>query len=349
VKARNDILATAGVVAAIGAALALWRSLTWLFIVLIVVTVLLIAFAWLPSLFRVFQDRQASKPVVRKPSAPYASRWRLSLDGVEAVSVSHSFNKSVSHPGHSRHVYDDNPSRVIVSVFVPCGPIDSSVTTSALVKSFLELLSGDPMREVILALAPLPEGFVWHSYSSNGLLNNQAVLARSAELSEVPAATALLNLNDASIKYQHFQDPNRAELILNIERRSDGDAAATAASLSEWHGWLLKVFQLPDTFVRFLSQQLNIPTFADMETLLGVWLEGHSDLRDLIECDHFQLPPGAIRSRSIPTYLISDRSGKEPSLAAVDVLRAWCDYGLHAHGYELELAQLSVKGSRGSS
>ena len=277
------------------------------------------------------------------PAAPFTDRWRYTTEGLEAASVSWAFQKAVSHPGYMRDPYDPKPSHAVLVVFVPCAPLAEMPPTSEVVRSFLKLLSGEAIRTLIEMLGQLDQDLSWYSYASNGPLNNQAILARSADDNEAPVATAILNLNDPSMKFQHFQDPKRAELIVSIERRSE-----SALSLAQLQVWFVKALKVPDAVAAFLGDDIGVPTCDEPAVHVGVELAGRSILTDLVDPGEVEEPPGIGRSRSFLIYLLADRAGKEPRLAAVDAIRGVCDSGLHVHGYEAQLDVLRGSGNAGT-
>lgn len=332
----NLIKSATAVVAAVAAVLVYFKSIPWLFAILLAIALIAVATlfgAWFSNLVGWFVRRRKAKPP--KPATPFMSRWRISTDGMDAPSVSFSFGKSVSHAAAFRRGVEAYPAKIMVSVFVPCAPISDETSTSELVNSFLELLEGPAIRRMVGTLSEIPEGSNWHSCWGNGALNNQAVLARSADR-DAPIATAILNLNDSSIKYQHFQDPMRAELIITVEP----SRSRMPLTLSDWHSWLMQLFELPATFSHFLSNDAHLSTYDTLNVLAGVQFAGHQNLGELFAVEAFASPSGAVPSSSFPIYLLADRDGKEPRGIAVDALRNCCDYGLHIHGYEQELNRL---------
>jgi hypothetical protein len=208
--------------------------------------------------------------------------------------------------------------------------------TSAFLRAFLDLLGGPAIKSFLSSLGVSGEEVSWHSYRPNGVLNNEAILARSAEDEEVPAASALLNISDSTVRYQHFKDPEQAELVIRIE-----PLLATPLPLAQIFAVLLGVLQLPDAVGAFLAKDVGIATYPDRAVQVGVCLEGKRYLTDLINPGDVVSPPGASRSRQYLIYLLGEPSGKTKSMAVIDALRGLCDYGLHVHGYEDQLNVLA--------
>jgi hypothetical protein len=343
------VAAASAVVAAAGTILALVEGDPWLSGLMIAALVLglIVGIAVLASYcIGWFKDsRSKARPeaetyVSRTPGPPFTVRWRYATDGAQAVSTSWSFSKSVSHPGHSLRQTQETPSKVIVSVLVPCTQLAELPPTSEVVEAFLDLLSGPKIGKLTSMLTHVAGGISWYSFSTNGALNNQAILARAADDPEPPVATAILNLNDTSPKFQHFQDPDRAELLLTIEVRSADGAKPKALSLGQWQVWFVQLLKLPDAFARVLNYEVKTPTFDSLPTHVGVWMESHGDLTDLVDAGAAQSSAGSRPARTFPLYFLADAAGKPAKAVALDALRGVCDYGLHVHGYESQLKEL---------
>jgi hypothetical protein len=287
-----------------------------------------------------YQDRRLkSQPPPEEPKrvpAPLSTnRWRYTTEGAEAINAMNAFNKGVSHPGYMQ-AHDEERSKVVVSVLVPCDPLTDAPPTSALVKAFLELLRGHAVMSLASTLGLSVKGLSWYSYGSNGVLNNQAILAPSADDKAAPAASAILNLNDSSVRYQHFQDPGLAELILRFE-----PSLARSLTLAQVYELLLGVLNVPDSLGRFLSEDVKVSTYADQAVQVGVCLEGNQYLTDLVDPGDVVSPPGLGRGKQYLIYLLGEPSGKRKGVAVIDALRGLCDYGLHVQGYEDQLDALT--------
>ncbi len=365
---RGPVLGAAGALAVVAATLfATVKSYPWLSDILIAVMVLALVGMILPlvSYGRNWFDDSRSKPpflpdassapldddtqpevpgeahqeAEPAPAVPFTSLWRYTTDGMDAVGVMNSFRKAVSHPGYMHDPYDPAPSHIVLVVLVPCAPLAEMPPTSQIVQAFLKLLGGGVVGRLIEMLGAVDPELSWGSYASNGPLNNQAVLTRPADDDKVrPVASAILNLNDTSIKFQHFQDPKRAELIVRIDY--EAEAGLTLADL---HALFVAALQVPDAVADFLRDDLDIRTYDDPAVHIGLELAGRNTLTDLIDPGEVESPPGMGRSGSFLVYLLADRNGKESHLAAVDAIRGVCDYGLHIHSYEEQLDRLRDK------
>lgn len=337
----------AGVAAAL---LALVHKHPWLTGLLIAAVVIFGAIAtaalasygrsWLKDTHSKSAPEPETAETIRRPGQPFTARWRYITDGAAAVSTSWSFNKSVSHSGHSQRQSQEMPPKVITSFLVPCAPFEEQTPTSTVVDAFIDLLSGSVIGKLTSMLTHVEGGLSWYSYSTNGALNNQAILARSYDDPEAPVATAILNLNDSSPKIQHFQDPERAELIVTVEVRSGDGSKPEALTFAEWQAWLVQLLKVPDAFAHTLLEDVRTPTYDSPDVRVGVWLEGHSDLADLVDPGPVAPSGGSQAARTFPVYLLGDPAGKTAPAVAIDALRGICDYGLHIHGYEAQLEAL---------
>lgn len=291
------------------------------------------AYGW----YRVRRLKPMSAPEESKrvPAPLFTGRWRYTTEGVEAVSAMNAFNKSVSHVGYTQD-HGEKSSRVVVSILVPCDPLADAPPTSALVKAFLRLLSGSTVMSVALKLGLGARDLSWYSYTSNGVLNNQAILALSPDNEAAPAAAAILNLNDSRVRFQYLQDPELAEMVLRFEPR-----LGSPLTLAQLYDVLLGILSVPDSLGRFLSDDVKVSTYADRPVQVGVCLEGQQYLTDLIDPGDVVSPPGMGRGRQYLIYLLGEPSGKTKSAAVIDALRGLCDYGLHVQGYEDQLTALT--------
>jgi hypothetical protein len=337
VEDRRGALLGAGsaLVGAAGTLLALVHHKPWLtglLIVVLVIGILAILVALASYVGRSINDLHP-KPK-RKPAPPFTARWRYTSDGAEAIGAMNATQKTVNHPGYLLS-YMEPRQKIVLAILVPCDPLTDAPPTTAIVKAFLELLSDEVIGELTAMLGASGEGLAWHSYGTNGVLNNLAILARSTEEEVAPAAAAILNLNDASVHYQHFQDRQRAELILLIEPRLE-----SPLTLAQLHSWLTDALKVSDALGAFLADEVRVSTYADPEVQVGVLLEGRQDLWDLIDPGDVQSSPGTGKSRTFALHLLADRAGSEPGQAVLDAMRGLCDYGLHIHGYESQLDAL---------
>jgi hypothetical protein len=310
---------------------------SWLSVVLpivaVVVLVTLIA-VWLSSVVGWFTGwRDARKPVGDrgKPKESFTALWRNSTDGMDAPSAMNGFNKAIHHPGQANR--EPTPSKAILVILVPCGPLADSISTSTLISSLLSFLNSSAMRKLVEPLSSQPNGVSWDSYRTNGPLNNEAILGHSGGDEAPPLATAILNLPDDA-RYQHFRDQQRAELHLMIEHRR-----SEPLTLADWRDWIVAALDLVPVFAQLLKH-VGLKTYDDIQTQVGVWLESPDTLYDLIDPGDVQRSPSNMATRTFPMYLLADRVGKKPKLAALDAIRACCDYGLHVHGYESQLDEL---------
>lgn len=234
-----------------------------------------------------------------------------------------------------RNYYEER-SKIVVSVLVPCDPLTEAPPTSALVTSFLELLGGRVVMSLASRIGVGAKELSWCSYGSNGVLNNQAILAVSAEDKDAPAASAILNLNDSSLRYQHFQDPGSAELIMRFEPK-----LASPLTLAQLYAVITGVLKVPESLGRFLSDDMKVSTYADQPVQIGVCLEGKRYLTDLVDPGDVVSPPGMGQARQYLIYLLSEPTGKAKDAAVIDALRGLRDYGLHVQGYEDQLNVLA--------
>lgn len=362
---RGPVLGAAGALAVVAATvLATVKSYTWLSDCLLVVLVLALVgmILLLVSYGRSWFDDSRSKPpplldassppldvdaqpevpdeasqeAELAPAVPFTSLWRYTTEGMEAASVMNSFRKTVSHPGYMHDPYDPTPSHIVLVVLVPCAPLAEMPPTSQIVQAFLKLLTGGAVARLTKMLGAVEPELRWGSYASNGPLNNQAILTRPVDDDKVrPVASAILNLNDTRINFQHFRDPKRAELIVRIDYEAE-----PGLTLAELHALFVEALQVPDAVVAFLRDDLDIPTYDDPAVHVGLELVGGNTLEDLLDPGDVVSPPGMGRASSFPVYLLADRNGKELHLAAVDAIRGVCDYGLYIHGYEKQLDRL---------
>lgn len=282
--------------------------------------------------------REARKPIVR-PSPAFTGLWRNTTEGAEAPEASTALQKSMNHPGESRDSVEPPVGKISFVFMVPCDRLTDQ-STSGLIKSLQGLLSQPPMSNWVEELTPRHEGATWYHFDSNGPLATGMALGDAEDTTQAPLATALLNLNDRAVRYQQFQDSRRAELVLTIKVRQGADDSPFPAMLATWHKWLEHGMDLCAEFAAFLDKELDLKTYADVQSQVAVQLEGMDDLTGLIAPGDVERAPGASQRRSFQLYLLADRDGKPSREAAIDALRSCCDFGLYVHGYEAQLDAL---------
>ena len=353
---RNGIVVTAAaIVGAIAAVIAYFKGSHALFVGLLVLALVLIVLMVGVLLSYLFGGRRhrtkispelpaapasmVVEPPTPEPQPAFTSLWRSTTEGLEVPSATHAIRKNVYHPGFAKIGYTPEPARVVLATLMACGPIGDSPATTDLVDAFLALLSGPVVVKLTSMLTDVPGGMSWYSYGSNGRLTNNAILARSTSEEEVPIATAFLNLHDSTVTVQHFKDPRMAELGLIVYPEALGVPFKTRR-LEQWHGWFVQALKLPAFFSSFLTDEIQVPTYDDPTTAMGVMLHASKDLTQMIDVSGCRPSPGMPPSGELPMYLIADRAGKQAPDVALDALRVLCDHGLHVLGYEKELDEL---------
>ncbi len=91
---------------------------------------------------------------------------------------------------------------------------------------------------------------------------------------------------------------------------------------------------------RFLSSQLGVQTHPHPPARVGVRLDAHPSIAELVDASGLVPVAGSSASPSFQHYLIAELAAQPPEEVAIDVLRVWCDDALRVEGYDDQLARL---------
>ena len=317
------------------------QHLRWLFIPAVAIgglAFLILLVSGMPDLLGWLREHRDEAIRLRTiPGPAFTDRWRQTTEGMEVGNLMHTFQKRLSHPGYSRPPGGEPPA-VRIGLLVACDPLRDTPSTAELRDAFLGLLEGSPIRDLVGQLTHVSCDLSWRSYDSNGRITNGAVLASDGE-EKAPVASALMNLNEADTR-RWGQDPRCAELLLHIEPRGESGGPARPADLGKWHDRLVTALEVAGTFARFLSSQIGVQTHPEPPTRLGVRLDAHPSIAELVDVHDLVPVPGSSISASFLSYVIAERGGQPPKKVAAEVLRVWCDHALHVEGYDGQLARL---------
>ena len=128
--------------------------------------------------------------------------------------------------------------------------------------------------------------------------------------------------------------------MVYVEPRDGSGDPAPPAGLAAWRNRLVTALEVPGGFARFLTSQIGVKTHPDPPTRLGIRLDAHPSIAELVDTSGLVPVEGSSASTSFQHYLIAERAGQPPEEVAVDVLRVWCDHALRVEGYDGELARL---------
>jgi hypothetical protein len=337
-------MAWAGAVCAGAAALAGFaQRVRWLFIVGLLIGCLAFALllaAGIPDVVGWLKERAAGFATQRRrPRPAFTGRWRHTTEGTEVPSLMTTLQKGLSHPGYMSGVVGESPPSVRIGVIVACGPLGSTPTTSDLRSAFLCLLRRPPVWDLIKELTYVNTDVSWRNYASNGRINNGAVLTASDEETEAPVVSALLNLNEDGTHLWGL-DSRCAEMLLLVQPRDEIGQPAPPLTLKHWFDVLVKALELPAALGYFLSTQVGTSVHDDPPAQLGIRLDSYRGIGSLVDPGQFMPIAGSSMTSSFLSYMIAERAGAAPQQAAVEMLRVWCDHGLHIDGYEGILARL---------
>jgi hypothetical protein len=269
----------------------------------------------------------------------FTDTWRHTTDGMDVAGMMITLQKSLSHPGYGTRASGMEPPTVRMGCLVACDPLDESPSASELRSAFCGFLDRPPVRSLVTQLTSVPNDLSWSNYDGNGRLMVGAVLSAENDERSAPIASAILNLKDNEVtRWQHA--PRRAELVLVVEPRDGAGEPAPPAILERWHERLVATLEVPGAFARFLTDEVGVETHADPPVEVGVCLEAQPNIGALVDTGPLKRLPGSPATSHFPSYVIALRDGRRPERAAVDMLRAWCDYGLRVDGYEDLLAAL---------
>jgi hypothetical protein len=249
--------------------------------------------------------------------------------------------KELSHPGYTAEAIGQRAPSVKIGVLVACAQLGDTPNTSDLRDAFLRFLRRPPIWDLVYGLTYVSNDMSWHSYVSNGRLNNGAILAASQEQPEAPVASALLNLNESGTRMWGL-DQRCAEILIHIQPKDVAGNPVSPLNLEQWFERLQLALEVPAAFASFLSVDVGVATSDDPPAQVGIRLDGFPNLDVLVDRGTFQLVPGSAITNSFPSYIVAAPDGKSSQHVAVETLRLWCDHALHIGGYEGELARLAT-------
>jgi hypothetical protein len=276
---------------------------------------------------------------------PAIARWRATLSGHEAASLSRLMQVGMSHRGYMRPSGTEPPS-IRIGLGVPSGPVSPTAGASAMRTRFIEFLRTSPIMDAVTGITHPSRDASWNRQAGNGPATLEAALTSAqADAEQPPIAAAKLLLPETG--YQHYGgDPERAVLILHIEPRNQDGLPAGPAGLATWYTLMLSALAAVQPLASFLTGELDLKP-ADMPSAqLGLWLKPNGPLTELIDPGELQRLAGGATSSEISIYAIADSSGKEARDVVADLLSYVCEYGLRLDDYEPVMHRLAAAPSQ---
>jgi hypothetical protein len=310
------------------------RATRWAFVLCLAIASLafvLLVVAGLPDLISLLNDRARLVSARRRQRRPaFTDSWRHTTDGMEASALMTSLQRVFSHPSQG----GPKVPSVTIATLVACDHLGEAPGASQLRDLFLQFLGEPPVSEFVRAITGASKNATWRSYAGNGRLTNEAVLVDGD--AETPVASAIMLLSDGA-DHRFGHDSRCAELVVGM-RSGVGQRRLEPTGLEHWHHRLVGAVSIVTAFASFIDGDVGLPTHDDPAAQLGIRLDACRTIRELVDPGDSLSIEGAVASSSFLNYLLADRASKTPDAVCLDVLTTWCDYALHVHGYEAQLA-----------
>jgi hypothetical protein len=270
-----------------------------------------------------------------EPPRPQTSRWRHTTDGFEVPALMRITHKAFNHMGFLRSP-EKTPPSVRIGALVACDPLGPTPSTSDLGSRFLGFLTRQPVLDLVSMMTHIDSAASWRRMAGNGRLMLEAAMM-TEDQQEVPVAAAMLLLPQPGAS--HFgSDPRCAELVLHIEPRNAEGSPAAAAGLKEWRDRFARTLAVPGQLADFLTHELNLAAGAEPPAQLGVFLNAHRSIAELVDPGGLRSLPGSAQSNQFIGFAIADPDGKPFEAAADDLVGQLCDFTLHLENWETVLA-----------
>jgi hypothetical protein len=282
-----------------------------------------------------------AEDAARSRSAPaFTGRWRHTVSSDEVPNLKTITRRAFSHGGYQRRPSEAKPPSVRISMAVTCDPLGSAPTTSDLRDNFLSFLRQPPVWKLIRSLTHVGDDLAWRTYASDGRLDNEAVLTCREDQQVAPVASAKMILNETGIP-RPGHDPHTAELALHIEPRVEDGSPAPPADFQAWHDSLVRALAVPGAFAHFLRHEVDVLTYDDPPVQIGVQLDAHHSVSELIDPQGLRPVTGSRPSNCFLGFMIAEPAGKQAAEVVEDLLIRICDHALHLqNGYEDKLVRL---------
>jgi len=162
----------------------------------------------------------------QEPGVAVTDRWRYTTDGLEVPGLMRITDKAFSHPGYAQS-HPDKPPSLRIGTLIACDPLGPTPPISEVRAHFLAFLTGHRVLDLVSMLTDLEQTARWTAMAGHGRLLLEAAMMTDGQ-EKAPVASAMLILPEAG-KSRFGGDPQRAEFVLHIERRTNDGAFAPPA------------------------------------------------------------------------------------------------------------------------
>lgn len=279
----------------------------------------------------------------QEPGIAITDRWRYTTDGLEVPGLMRITDKAFSHPGYALS-YPDRPPSLRIGTLVACDPLGPTPPISEVRARFLAFLTEYRVLDLVSMLTDIEQAARWTAMAGHGrLLLEAAMMTDNQE--KAPVASAMLILPEAG-KSRFGSDPQRAEFVLHIERRTNEGTVAPALPLEQWQDRFTRAIAVPEALARFLSHDLGLATPAEPPAQFGIWLNSQRGITDLVDVGNLKALPGSAHANWFLGYAVGDPAGLDGPQIARELIEQMCEFTLHLDGWDRTLPRTDATSER---